>query len=88
MDKLKFDFYGWMWILLISLIVILLLKDEFSDSSEKEEIKTNLVKAVNLPKESGIYVFEIDGHEYIYIVDGYRSGVCHKADCKHCKVEK
>ena len=52
---------------------------------KKEEIKTSLVQDVRFPRGSGIYVFKLDGHEYIYVADMNRSGICHKADCSLCK---
>ena len=34
---------------------------------------------------SNLYVVEVDGHEYLSILSGYRGGICHKADCKYCE---
>ena len=50
----------------------------------KEKMGFRTLSEASLPRVNGIHVVEIDGHEYIYFVNGAKGSVCHKADCQKC----
>jgi hypothetical protein len=57
----------------------------FHNSSVNHEWESRRINQMQLPSENGMYVFELDSHEYLYVVSGRDGGICHKADCRYCK---
>ena len=80
-------------IIILSVIVGLLLMNIVCFSQKQIEIAKEmdfkLLKPACLPiRESGFYVIELEGHEYMLYNDSSRAGITHLASCRYCSKEK
>lgn len=69
----------------IACVVVPILFVLHNSKVEHEVWGSRRINQMQLPSENGMYVFELDGHEYLYVVSGREGGICHKADCRYCK---
>ena len=70
------------------LFLIIMIGGFFSSCNETTEYKTTNdgrkveVLDANSFNSPGIRYIEFDGHEYVYLLDGYRGSLCHSPKCQ------
>lgn len=70
-------------IIIVSIILLYKASSKICAICEDRQPKeSTLRKDFVLPRQYGLHVVEIDGHEYIYVLGCNGCAIEHKADCK------
>ena len=87
-DFIKTTFTLGLAMAFLTVAICLLVERRRRIDDMNKAVNMRRLENVALYNDSRLYVFELDGHEYMCVMDSHIGGLCHKADCRFCMEDK